>query len=84
MYSVQINPTAWTQLAHLPVDSYRRLREALDAVAARLTERQAQGLPVRQVEPGGAQALSLDGLVVRYEVDHALRRVLLLEVGPRG
>jgi mRNA-degrading endonuclease RelE of RelBE toxin-antitoxin system len=81
VYSVQINPSAWTQLAHLPVDSYRRLREALDAVAARLTESQAQGMSATQVEPGGLQALNLEGLVVRYEVDHALRRVLLLEVG---
>lgn len=80
MYSVQINPSAWTQLSHLPVETYRRLREELDAVAAQLTDSLAQGVSPAQRVPGGARTLEVEGRRVHYDVDHALRRVLLIEV----
>ena len=84
MYSVQIHPAAWTQLAHLPVETYRRLREELDAVATRLTESRAQGESEEWKGPSVVRSLPFEGLIVRYDVDHGLRRVLLLEVEPPG
>ncbi len=71
-YSVEIDPSAWSQLALLRVDTYRRVREALMSVASSVT---SAGV-VNQVH----SPLVVDDTVAHYDVDHLRRRVLLREV----
>jgi mRNA-degrading endonuclease RelE of RelBE toxin-antitoxin system len=78
VYSVEITPPAWTQLAHLTVETYRRIRDELDAVAALLTEGSQRAAPRRP-----APSIVVDGAVALYDVDHERGRILLREVAPR-
>lgn len=82
VYSVEISPPAWTQLAQLTVETYRRIRDELDAVAVSLTEGSRRpGLRRLGIEASPeAPSLVVDGTVARYAVDHERGRVLLLEV----
>lgn len=73
-YSVEIDPSAWSQLALLRVDTYRRVREALMSVASSVTP--------DGVASQGRFPLVVDDTVAHYDVDHLRRRVLLREVGP--
>jgi len=73
-YTVEIDPSAWSQLALLRVEIYRQVREALKSVAS-------------EVVPGESDRPALFPLVIgdmvaHYDVDHQRRRVLLREVGP--
>lgn len=85
-YTVEVTPPAWNQLAHLTVDTYRRIREELDAVAAELTK---EGSKAHAREPKGTWPSSsrpsvvVDDAIALYNVDHERRRVLLLEVARR-
>ncbi len=86
MYTVEISPPAWNQLAHLSLETYRRIREELDAVATALGE----GLhPVRSGSvkvagrPASAPSVVVDDAVVVYDVDHERQRILLVEVARR-
>ncbi|WP_143177706.1 type II toxin-antitoxin system RelE family toxin [Cystobacter ferrugineus] len=73
-YTVEIDPSAWSQLALLRVETYRRVREALTSVASTVT---SAGKSCQARFP-----LVVDDTVAHYDVDHLRRRVLLREVGP--
>lgn len=86
MYTVDISPPAWNQLAHLSLETYRRIREELDAVATALGERHAQGLPSPvkvSGHPASTPSVVVDDAIAVYDVDHEHQRVLLLEVARR-
>lgn len=72
-YTVEIDASAWTQLGALRVETYRRVREALKAVASALT-REGSGTSPRR-------SLHIDDTVALYEVDAERRRVLLRRIG---
>ena len=86
MYTVEISPPAWNQLAHLSLETYRRIREELDAVATALGEGPH---PVRPSSvkvagrPVSAPSVVVDDAVVVYDVDHERQRILLVEVARR-
>ena len=85
-YTVDISPPAWNQLAHLSQESYRRIRDELDAVAATLTSGgRRNGAPSEQVpgHPSSTPSLMVDDAIAVYEVDHERRRIVLLEVAKR-
>ncbi|QRK08826.1 hypothetical protein JQX13_01215 [Archangium violaceum] len=90
VYTVDISPPAWTQLAHLTLETYRRIREELDAVAVSLTQQGHRAGPsarpnkVKTDEQAPPKlSVVVDDAVVLYDVDHSSRRVLLLEVERR-
>lgn len=86
MYTVEISPPAWNQLAHLTLETYRRIRDELDAVAAALGEGSERVL-LPKVTPGGHEpsrpSVVVDDAIAVYDVDHERRLVLLLEVARR-
>ncbi|WNG15068.1 hypothetical protein [Cystobacter fuscus] len=73
-YTVEIDPSAWSQLALLRGDTYRRVREALTNVASSVTP--------AEMSSQARFPLVVDDTVAHYDVDHLRRRVLLREVGP--
>jgi mRNA-degrading endonuclease RelE of RelBE toxin-antitoxin system len=83
-YTVQISPSAWRQIAQLPADVYRHVREELDAITARAAADSSlkAGAP-RGKEAASALALIVDDYVVLYDVDAERRSVVLLEVARR-
>lgn len=83
-YTVQISPSAWRQIAQLPADVYRRVREELDAISmvAAVEPLAKVGAP-RGKEAAAALALLVDDYVVLYDVDAERRSVVLLEVARR-
>ena len=86
VYTVEISPPAWNQLAHLTLETYRRIREELDAVAAALTEGRRDVLPeaVRvEGHPTSNPSVVVDDAIALYDVDHERQRVLLIEVARR-
>lgn len=86
VYTVEISPPAWNQLAHLTLETYRRIRDELDAVATALGEGPTH-LPAPKMTPGGhgpsRLSVVVDGAIALYDVDHERRTVLLLEVARR-
>lgn len=94
VYTVDISPPAWNQLAHLTLETYRRIREELDAVAVSLSQ-EGHGAgpnagsnagPNKVKTEGHAPSrlsLVVDDAIALYDVDHSSRRVLLLEVARR-
>jgi mRNA-degrading endonuclease RelE of RelBE toxin-antitoxin system len=86
VYTVEISPPAWNQLAHLTLESYRRIRDELDAVAAALGESRERVLPSTVKADGHAASrpsVVVDDAIALYDVDHERRVVLLLEVAHR-
>ncbi|AKJ01351.1 mRNA-degrading endonuclease RelE of RelBE toxin-antitoxin system [Archangium gephyra] len=86
MYTVEISPPAWNQLAHLSLETYRRIREELDAVATALGEGAPPGLTGTvkvSGHPVSAPSVVVDDAIAIYDVDHEHQRVLLLEVARR-
>ncbi|WNG39385.1 hypothetical protein F0U61_41270 [Archangium violaceum] len=91
VYTVDISPPAWNQLAHLTLETYRRIREELDAVAVSLTQEGGRGAGPNagpnKVKTDGQVPSKLsvvvDDAIALYDVDHSSRRVLLLEVARR-
>ncbi len=85
-YSVDISPPAWNQLAHLSSESYRRIREELDAVAASWSAGDRQRVASAGQgagHPTATPSLTVDDAIALYEVDHERRRIVLLEVAQR-
>ena len=82
-FTVQISPSAWKQIASLPADTYRRVREELEAVATRLVVVPAPTTPPATKEAATALALLVKEYVVLYDVDMERRSVMLLEVALR-
>ncbi|WP_375771519.1 hypothetical protein NR798_11620 [Archangium gephyra] len=86
MYTVEISPPAWNQLAHLSLETYRRIREALDDVAMGLGEGRNHVFPGTVKAPGrpaSTPSVVVDDAIAVYDVDHERQRVLLLEVARR-
>ncbi|HYO71751.1 MAG TPA: hypothetical protein VEU33_37305 [Archangium sp.] len=86
MYTVEISPPAWNQLAHLSLETYRRIREELDAVATAFGEGPHPGRPATvkvSGHPVSAPSVVVDDAIAVYDVDHERQRVLLLEVARR-
>ncbi|MFL5355653.1 type II toxin-antitoxin system RelE family toxin [Archangium sp.] len=87
VYTVEISPSAWNQLAHLTLETYRRIRDELDAVAAALGEGSERVLPPRGKRDGGHApprlSVVVDDAIALYDVDRERRVVLLLEVARR-
>lgn len=81
-FTVQISPSAWKQIASLPAETYRRVREELEAVATRLVVVPAPPAAGTQ-EAATALALLVKEYVVLYDVDMERRSVMLLEVALR-
>jgi mRNA-degrading endonuclease RelE of RelBE toxin-antitoxin system len=79
-YSVEVSPTAWKQLAHLPLETYQRIREALDGTAARLRTPTPLPLPRKVAPPIITRSIELEGYLALYDVDTERRRLTLREV----
>jgi mRNA-degrading endonuclease RelE of RelBE toxin-antitoxin system len=79
-YTVEVSPTAWKQMAHLPLETYRRIREELDAVAARMRVETPVPLPQKYVRPVETRSILVEGYLALYEVDPERRRLTLREV----
>ena len=78
MYSVEISSAAWTQLGYLSAETYRRIREELDAVAAAPQVVTSQGTAASRL------SVVVDDVIALYDVDTARRCVVLLEVAHRS
>jgi mRNA-degrading endonuclease RelE of RelBE toxin-antitoxin system len=86
VYTIEISPSAWNQLAHLSLETYRRIRDELDAVAMALTEASNLARPGAvkvSGHPVSAPSVVVDDAIAVYDVDHERQRVLLLEVARR-
>lgn len=84
-YTVDISPSAWSQLATLAIEDYGRIRARLDAIAAELMAEQPPQ-PLRSPPRGSgadARAFVVEGYAVLYSVDPERGRVTLLEVTRR-
>ncbi len=81
-FTVQISPSAWKQIASLPAETYRRVREELEAVATRLVVLPTP-TPTPTKEVATTLALLVKEYVVLYDVDMERRSVLLVEVALR-
>jgi mRNA-degrading endonuclease RelE of RelBE toxin-antitoxin system len=84
VYTVEISPPAWNQLAHLSLETYRRIREELDAVANALPEGRGQVLTMKvSGRPVSTPSVVVDDAIAVYDVDHERQCVLLIEVARR-
>ncbi|WP_146210080.1 type II toxin-antitoxin system RelE/ParE family toxin [Vitiosangium sp. GDMCC 1.1324] len=80
IYSVEVSPSAWKQLAHLPLETYQRVRQELDGIAAQLRTPTPAPLPRTGAEPIILRSISLEDYVALYEVDTVRRRLTLREI----
>jgi mRNA-degrading endonuclease RelE of RelBE toxin-antitoxin system len=81
-YSVEVSPSAWKQMAHLPLDTYQRVRQELERIAVQLRTPTPAPLPKKEAEPFITRSLSLEGHIVLYEIDTVRRRLTLRELVP--
>lgn len=79
-YTVEISATAWTQMQHLPLETYKRVRQELDAVAARLRPETPAPVPRKRSRPVETRTLMVESLVALYDVDPERRRLTLREI----
>ncbi|AKJ06721.1 Hypothetical protein AA314_08347 [Archangium gephyra] len=79
-----MSPNAWRQIAHLPLETYQRIREELDAVAARMRPETPAPVPQRYVRPVETRSLLLENHIALYEVDPSRRRLTLREIARRS
>ena len=79
-YTVEVSPSAWKQLAQLPLETYQRLRQELDTIAARLRTPTPVPILRRGVVPAITRSVSLEGYVALYDVDTERRCLVLREV----
>jgi mRNA-degrading endonuclease RelE of RelBE toxin-antitoxin system len=84
-YTVDVSPSAWSQLATLTTDDYSTIRQRLDVIAVELMDTQ----PPRpssappQARSADTRAFVIEGYAVLYSVDPEHGRVTLLEVTRR-
>jgi hypothetical protein len=81
-FTVEITPTAWKQIAHLPQEMYRTLRERLRTVADLAP---VSWHPLAACPPQVETTLSfmVGEFAALYEADPHARRIRLLEVARR-
>lgn len=79
-YSVEVSPSAWKQLAHLPLDTYQRVRQELERIATQLRTPTPAPLPKLEAEPFITRSISVEGHLALYEVDTVRRRLTLREI----
>jgi mRNA-degrading endonuclease RelE of RelBE toxin-antitoxin system len=84
-YTVDISPSAWSQLATLTTEDYGAIRERLDVIAVELTAAQPPQPSSTPRQPHGTdtRAFVVEGYAVLYSVDPERGRVVLLEVTRR-
>jgi mRNA-degrading endonuclease RelE of RelBE toxin-antitoxin system len=83
-YSVEVASTAWKQLSHLPLENYQRIRNELDAVAARLANMGPHTLSLlKAVCLLTSLSLVVGEYVVLYDMEPERKLVTLREVARR-
>ncbi len=81
---MQISSSVWRQIAHLPAETYRQIREELEAVAAAVAAHpDALAPPPRAREAPSGFSFVVGDYLVLYEVDVERRSVTLMEVARR-
>ncbi len=83
-FSVEVSPSAWKQLAHLPLETYQRIRQALDGVAAQMRTPTPSPLLGKESERIVTRSISLEGYMALYDVDCERRRLTLREITHRS
>ncbi len=83
-YTVEVSPNAWRQMAHLPLATYQRIREELEAVAARMRPDTPAPLPQKYIRPIETRSLQVDNHIALYEVDPSRKRLTLREIARRS
>ena len=83
-YTVEVSPNAWRQMAHLPLETYQRIREELDALAARMRPETPAPLPQRYIRPIETRSLQVANHIALYEVDPSRKRLTLREIARRS
>jgi mRNA-degrading endonuclease RelE of RelBE toxin-antitoxin system len=84
-YTVDISPSAWSQLATLTTEDYGIIRGRLDGIAVELTATQPPqpSITPREARGTDTRAFVVEGYAVLYSVDTERGRVTLLEVTRR-
>jgi mRNA-degrading endonuclease RelE of RelBE toxin-antitoxin system len=83
-YSIEVSSGAWKQLSHLPLETYRRIRTELDAVATRLTNLGPHTLGLlKTVCLATSLSLVVEEYVVLYDMEAERKRLTLREVARR-
>jgi mRNA-degrading endonuclease RelE of RelBE toxin-antitoxin system len=83
-YSIEVSAGAWKQLSHLPLENYQRIRNELDAVAARLANLGPHTLVLlKTVCLLTSLSLVVGEYVVLYDMEPERKRVTLREVARR-
>src|SRR3712207_1035602 len=84
-YTVDISPSAWSQLATLTTEDYGTIRGRLDVIAVELTATQPPqpSSSPRQERGTDTRAFVIGGYAVLYSVDPERGRLTLLEVTRR-
>lgn len=70
-------------MAHLPLETYQRIREELDAIAARMRPETPAPLPQTYIRPIETRSLQLETHIALYEVDPSRKRITLREIARR-
>jgi mRNA-degrading endonuclease RelE of RelBE toxin-antitoxin system len=80
-YSIEVSAGAWKQLSHLSLENYQRIRNELDAVAARLANLGPHPLVLlKTVCLLTSLSLVVGEYVVLYDMEPERKRVTLREV----
>lgn len=80
-YAVEVSAAAWKQLSRLPLETYQRIREELDAAAARLVNMGTRTLSLlKSVCQGSSLSLVVGEYILLYDVDPERRHLALREV----
>jgi hypothetical protein len=79
-YIVEISAPAWEELARLPLESYQRVRNELEAAASRLLLGPSPSAFAPEEARPTSFYLRIEDCVARYRVDREGRRLMLLEV----
>lgn len=83
-YGIEVSSAAWKQLSHLPLETYQRIRNELDAVAARLAHLGPHTLALlKSVCLLTSLSLVVGEYVVLYDMEPERRLVTLREVARR-
>jgi mRNA-degrading endonuclease RelE of RelBE toxin-antitoxin system len=71
-------------MAHLPLETYQRIREEMEGVAARLRPDTPAPLPQEYVRPIETRSLQVGNYIALYEVDSSRKRLTLREIARRS